>query len=215
MIRSHCRMGLMALIIVAFCTGCGRQTAKKVKRDYMAEAEAVYAFCVSQDDCYLCSGLSEYEGQNNVGIIRLNTFQLMPVEINRYEQGQLIEENTVSTLAIFHSGEDESFSASLFLHADRGRATASISFNGDSKLDLSNTSQHLCAEHFSKLVSGLYRNAYGVGIINFDTKKLEVICDEILGFESGDYYIDCRLEDNDQGADLLIVYTPLRYGNKP
>lgn len=186
---NRCRMGLLALIIAAFCTGCGQQqTAEKVKRDFTAEAEAVYASCVSSDDCFLCRGMSEYEGQNNVGIISLNTFQLMPVEINRYERGQLIEENTGSTLVMFHTGEDDGFSASLFLHIDRGRATASVSFNEDETLDFANTDRHLCGEHLSELVDGLYRNAYGVGIINFDTKRLEPLCDGTLGFESGDYY---------------------------
>lgn len=215
MIKNCCRTGLLALIIAAFCIGCGQQqTAEKAKRDFMAEAESVYASCVSQDDCYLCSGMSDYEGQNNVGIISLNTFQIMPVEINRYEQGELIEENTGSTLVMFHKDEDNGFSAGLFLHADRGRATASVSFNGDSELDLSNTAPHLCEEHLSKLVSGLYRNAYGMGVINFSEKKLDVICDGTLGFESGDYYVDCDLKEG-QGVDLLIVYTPLRYGSKP
>ena len=212
---SRCRVGLLALIIAALYTGCGQQANKEVKRDYVAEAEAVYASCVSQDDCYLCSGMSEYEGRNNVGIISLNSFQLLPVEINRYEQGQLIAENTGSTLAMFYNSEDDSFSASLFLHADRGRATASVSFNGDLELDLANAAQHLCEEHLSKLVSGLYRNAHGVGVINFSEKKLDVLGDGTLGFESGDYYVDCDLKADGQGADLLIVYTPLRYGNKP
>lgn len=214
MMGSRCRMGILALIIAALCTGCGQQASKEVKRDFKAEAEAVYVSCVSADDCFLCSGMSEYEGQNNVGIISFSTFQLMPVEINRYERGQLIEENTGSTLVMIHKDEDDGFSAGLFLHADRGRATASVSFNGDSELDLPNTAQHLCEEHLSKLVSGLYRNAYGVGIINFSEKRLDVICDGTLGFESGDYYVDCDLKEDGQGADLLIVYTPLRYGNK-
>ncbi len=213
MIGNRCRIGLLALMITAFFTGCGQQTAEEVTHDFKAEAEAVYAYCVSQDDCFLCSGMSEYEGQNNVGIISLNTFQIMPVEINRYEQGQLIKENTGSTLVLFHKDKDDGFSAGLFLHADRGRATASVSFNADGELDLSNAAQHLCEEHLSELMVGLYSNAYGVGIINFDTKKLDVICDGTLGFESGDYYVDCDLKENGQGADLLIVYTPLRYGN--
>lgn len=202
-------------LVALFFASCGQQqTSEEVKRDFKAEANAVYASCVSQDECYLCGGIGEYDGQNNVGVISLNTFQLMPVEINRYDQGQIIKEKTGSTLVLFYSGEDEEFSASLFLHADRGRATASVSFNADEELDLSNTAQHLCEEHLSELADGLYCNAYGVGKINFDTKKLEAICDVTLGFESCDYYVDCDLKEDGQGADLLIVYTPLRYGNE-
>lgn len=205
-------LSLFTLVALSFAS-CGQQGADEVKHDYRAEADAIYASCVSRDDCYLCSGIGEYEEQNNVGIISLNTFQLLPVEINRYEKGQLIEENTGSMLALFHNSQDDGFSASLLLHADRGRATASVSFNADEKLDFANTAQHLCAEHLGELADGLYSNAYGVGIVNFSAKKLYVICDGTLGFESGDYYIDCRLKEDGLGADLLIVYTPLRYGN--
>lgn len=59
MIKSRCRMGLLTLIISAFCIGCGQQAAEEMKRDFTAEAEAVYAFCVSQEDCFLCSGMGE------------------------------------------------------------------------------------------------------------------------------------------------------------
>lgn len=69
-------------LVALFFTSCGhQQTAEEVKRDFKAEANAVYASCVSQDECYLCGGIGEYDGQNNVGIISLNTFQLSVTQL--------------------------------------------------------------------------------------------------------------------------------------
>lgn len=134
--------------------------------------------------------MQEYEGQNNVGIISLNTFRVMPIEVNRYEQGQLIEENTGCLQMQTHKDPDEGFSAYLYIDADRGTATGNISFNGDQEMDLSNAAQHLCEEHFREFAESLYKSAYGVGIVSFENKKLKAFCDEVISFQSGDYYID-------------------------
>lgn len=212
--------GLLALIIAVFCAvgaaGCGQQAAKEAKRDFKAEAEAVYNLCVSQNECYLCSGMQEYEGQNNIGIISLHSFCVIPIEINRYECGQLIEENTGCIQVQIYTDPDGGFAAQTFLDADRGMATVTLSFSGDQELDLSNTALHLCEKHLSEFAYGLYRSAYGMGVINFDTGKLQAFCEEVIGFQSGDYYVDCRLAKEDAQAKeqemrLLVVYTPLRY----
>lgn len=59
--------------------------------------------CVSTADCVLCKGAGMWAwGQNNVGLISLNTFDMVPIEINRYDSGGgLIEENT-GTFQIRH-----------------------------------------------------------------------------------------------------------------
>ena len=214
--------GILALIIAVFCvvgmSGCGqRQDSEEAKRDFKAEAEAVYGLCVSQDECYLCGGMREYEGQNNVGIISLNSFYVMPLEINQYEYGRLIEENTGCWTWQIGAAPEGGFSAYAFLDADRGKAMITLLFNGDCELDLTNTARHLCTEHLSELADGLYGSAYGVGVVSFDTGKLEAFCTEIAGFSAGDYYVSCGLEDNvnnsgGMGMQLLVVYTPLRYG---
>ena len=56
-----------------------------------------------QEDCYLCGNGSDpltslFWGEDNVGIINLNTFELLRIEINRYDDhGQLIEEGSYGT----------------------------------------------------------------------------------------------------------------------
>ena len=70
-----------------------------------------------------------------------------------------------------------------------------ISFNGDQELDLLNAAQHLCKEHLREFAESLHKSASGVGVVNFESKKLRAFCDEVLSFPSGDYYIDCQLKE--------------------
>ena len=86
---------------------------------------------VSSQDCYLCGGAIEdripfYWDQNNLAPISLNTFDIQPVEINRYGRltGQLIEESTGTVSFGGVSGRNSGFSASLLLDCDRGPLTA-------------------------------------------------------------------------------------------
>lgn len=67
-----------------------------------------YVTELTQEDCFLCGNgsgplTSHYWSEDNVGIIKLNTFELMRLEINRYDDhGQLIEE--VAGYAAEHEG---------------------------------------------------------------------------------------------------------------
>ena len=209
---------LAALICIA-TAGCGQEQAE-TKRDYKAEAETVASFCVSTDDCYLCSGISEYEGQNNVGIINLNTFDVIPIEINRYEHGLLIEENTGALhMMNFGNHEEPGYYGNVRIDADRGTATAEITFNGDEELNLENVAQHLCEEHLKELATGVYRHGYGVGIVDFVKREIHPFQESLIGFQASDYYVHCDLIEHSQYVktpkmDVLVVYTPLRYENK-
>ena len=61
-----------------------------------------YVSTISKEDCFICGEhlcdthfsplFLAYSGENNVGIVNLNTFDIMRIEINRYdEQGNLVE----------------------------------------------------------------------------------------------------------------------------
>lgn len=214
---------LVTALALVFCASCGKPQTEQ-RRDYKAEAEAASVHCVSKADCYLCGDgnirYKEYYSQNNVGIISLNTFELLPIEINRYDQsGQLIEENTGCMVSSRFTGDEDGFSANLMLDADRGVADAQLSFNADQRLRLERTAQHLCEEHFREFVSDLYGNPYGVGIVDLENAKLYPIKENVIAFQAGDYYIHCDSRETDRDGNPLkmsvyVVYTPLRYGEE-
>ena len=215
------RMGavLLAAALAAALIGCAQKQTTE-PRDFKAEAMAANVYCVPKVECFLCGNggeftLTEHLGQNNVGIISLNSFEVMPVEVNRYDDGgALIESNTgVMSMWSFKS-ESEGFSASLSLDADRGIANIDISPHNDADLDLSKTAQHLCVDCLNDLVSSLYRSAYGIGIIDFDTRRLYAFQENTTAFSAGDYYIHRDIDSKYDKIQVLIVYCPLRYSNR-
>ena len=221
---NHRRIAGMALsmLMLIGTAGCGQK--QDTAPDYRAEAEALYQSCAAKEDCCLCgSGAAlywEHLGENNVGIVSLNSFQMLPVSINRYDDdGKLIEENTGCNVSCRFTGDEDGFRVDLMLNADRGVADAQLSFNGDQKIQLERTAQHLCEEHVRELVAELYGNPYGVGIIELESAKLYPIKENVIAFQAGDYHIHCDLKETDRDGNPLkmsvyVVYTPLRYGDE-
>ena len=208
---------LVTALALIFCASCGKPHTEQ-RRDYKAEAEAASVHCVSKADCYLCGDgnirYKEYYSQNNVGVISLNTFELMPVEINRYDKsGQLIEENTGVMLSRSFKNGDDGFSAHLMLDADRGIANVDITPYGDSGLSLDTTEGFLCEDCLTEFAGELYGNAYGIGIINFSERKMTAFLENLVGFSAGDYYIHCDFDPQYGKIKTLIALAPLRYAD--
>lgn len=195
---------------------CAQQKEKDPDRDYIAEARAASVSCVSKADCFLCGADAGYFGQNNVGIISLNTFAVMPVEINRYDRasGQLIEENTGAMQMRSFKNGDDGMTASVMLEPDRGIAHVSISPGGDATLDFANAAAHLCPDCLTELASQLYGSASGVGVVNFSTRRLYALQESVTGFGAGDYYVHCDRDAESGEINILITYSPLRYESK-
>ncbi len=193
---------------------CGRQA--EPERDWKAGAEAASVFCVSKEDCFLCGTDAGYSRQNNVGIVSLNTFAVMPLEINRYDRasGELIEENTGAMQMRFFQNCDDGMSASVMLEPDRGIAHVSISPKQDAALDLASAAAHLCPDCLAELAAQLHGSASGVGVINFSTRRLYSLHESGSGFGAGDYYV--HFDRDTQGGEIsvLITYSPLRYDNE-
>ena len=84
---------LITLIIIANICVAREQKQEKKPYEYVDFVSAV-----TQEDCFLCGNgsgfpVSSYWGEDNIGIINLNTFELLRLEINRYgDHGDLIEE---------------------------------------------------------------------------------------------------------------------------
>ena len=195
------------VLLLALCA-CGQSERSLIT------PEKASGFCCAKDDCFLC-GVHEnylhtrYFGQNNVGIISLNSFELLPVEINRYDDaGRLIEENTgAMQMRLFKSNSD-GFSAALWLESDRGIANLSITPGADRQLNLAKAASHLCRDCFQSLALELDSAAWGIGILNLRDRSVRSFRERATGFGSGDYYIHC---DYGEHLHVLIALTPPRY----
>lgn len=210
----------LLVLLLPVLAGCG--TAQTTAQDIETE----YASDTSTEDCYLCGGgienlVPDCWGQNNVALISLNTFEIKPIGINRYDRlsGRLIEK--YAGVVSFGGGgsTDGGFSASLLLEYDRGYATGSVDFLGDETLDADKAASFLCADCLNEILPKDINRCFGVGAIHLDTKEIGLFEKNAGDFGLGDFYFDCDLEEQKNGDShrmgLLIFYCPLRYEPEP
>ena len=182
--------------------------------------KTVYSSDISNEDCYLCgsgpeSPLSPYWGQNNIALFSLNTFEVKPLEINRYDRtdGRLIEEYAGAvSFAVGSNGGG--FSASLIQDSDRGYATGSVDFYSDEVLDISRAANFLCADCLNEILPSEVDRCFGVGAVNLSTGDARMFEEHLGGFTLGDFYINCDLQDQDGDThrmDILVFSCPIRY----
>ena len=213
----------LLLPLTLVLAGCGI-TQSAGSNDTAVSANPAYYSDISAEDCYLCGGgienlIPSYWGQNNIALISLNTFEIKPLEINRYDRldGRLIEE--YAGFVSFGGGGSQNggFSATLMQGYDRGYATGSVDFYNDAVLDISKAAGFLCMDCLNEILPLQTDRCFGVGAINLATKKVRIFEECLGGFTLGDFYIDCDLQNQDRDKcqmDILIFYCPIRYQNE-
>lgn len=194
-----------------------------VESAYESELEKTRFYSeLSSKDCMLCgtgtgSLLPVYQGQDNVGIISLNTFTISCVEINPYDDyGKPRKPDRGSATNIRGSGNEGYFSV-ISEDQGRGYAHGSISLNQDTWLNLEKAAIFLCSDCLNGIMEECWmEEPYGVGVIDFKTKEIRLFEEDVTAFMFNDYYISCKTRNRDAGEsekeiDLLIFYCPERY----
>lgn len=215
---------VLLVSLMLFLSGCGMVQNINTGNG-AASSETVYYSDTSAEDCYLCGGhidniIPSYWGQDNVALISLNTFEIKPIEINRYDKldGHLIEEYAGSISFGGGESQNDGFSASMMLDCDRGYATGSLHFYEDEALDVEKARAFLCSDCLNRILPYDLNQCFGVGAINLATKEIRVFERRIIGFGLGDFHFDCHLMDKQKHSsdwmDLLIFYCPIRYENE-
>lgn len=212
---------LMLMLLTLVLSGCGK--AQDTQNDYEYGAEIIYQSDVSTEECYLCGGgieniVPSYWGQDNVALISLNTFEIKPLEINRYDRldGHLITK--AAGVVSFGGGgsQDGGFSANMMLEYDRGYATGTLDFLDDKVLDIDKVSSFLCADCMNEVLPQRIKKCFGVGIINLGTKEIRLFEENMIGFGVGDFHIEWypQTQSTDLSrVHLIIFYCPVRYEN--
>ena len=213
------RIAAIALVVLALCI-LGYGVFRNASAGTASE-KIVYRSEVSADDCCSCgNGIIEdmipfYWGQNNIALISLNTFEIKPIEINRYDiDGKMIEEAIGAVSFGGGASKDGGFSATVLLDYDRGYATGSMEFHDDKTLDIDKAVTFLCAECLNEILPQDIEQCFGVGVISLATKEIHIFEQCVTGFGLGDFYIDCDLKEPSRGScqmSLFIVYCPIRY----
>ena len=195
----------VAILIVARLQGSQMPTATEYEHiDYIS--------AITSETCFVCSENGPYWGEDNIGIIDLNTFELLYVPINRYgDHGELIEEpaGVMQTSRLMDQETDRYVHATIF--PDNAYACVDLSgvkYAIDRDLVQSNLCQN-CLDSINSLWFTTQPPAE-YAVISFADKTIQPLLNAHPWFAAGNYGIDCEFKDN--GAiDLLIHYAPNRY----
>lgn len=224
--RNKFGMGILVAFICLCAVGCHDSGGDQdMQMEAISETEeGLYISNTAPEKCYLCgtpeqSLLPFYEGQTNLGIISLNTFEFVPIEINRYDDyGNLVEEPAgFSSTSMQNTGEN-GFTAYVTPNHDRGYANATIYFENDKELNIDKAADFLCTECLNQTLEECWNDdPFGMGVINFETEEIRLLERNITAFTFDDFYVSCDLRTSDDSGgdshqmDLLIFYCPERY----
>lgn len=206
---------VVILVLVAFISGV---IVGKMDWNAVSRSEYVYVdfeSAITAEAYFLCG---EHKGSigpstwkpNNIGILNLNTFDILYVEINRYDdKGELVT-TPAGVFAIdgMTSGNGQ---VNSHLNSDNGYATIVITGVGYS-IDAVVAESKLCQNCLDsinvKIRHGGAPAEYAV--VNYEDRTIYPLVTSTVSFGSGDYLIDCQFKENGE-IRLLAAFLPSRY----
>ena len=178
---------LVAIIIASNISAVREQNPKEYEHiDFIST--------ITQEDCFMCGTDSEfpvssYWGEDNVGIINLNTFEVLRLEINRYgDHGELIEEMAgyMQTSSLIDN-ENESY-AHAYTFTDNGYANVNLT-GVQYAINRDTIQGHLCQsclDSINELCFGEDPPAE-YGILSFQDRTIRPLITCTTGFGMGNY----------------------------
>lgn len=213
----------MLFFTIGGCTLSKETTTYENTKSQNKSKNLVYTSNTSHNDCFLCNKskktlLPIYRGQKNIGIISLNTCDISPVIINRYDDyGNFIEKPTSSMSITRSNYENNDLFTMIVSNTNRGYANVNVSFKNDKTLNINKVMENFCTKCLISIMDSVWSDTpYGVGVINFETLEIRLLEENITAFSFGDYYISCNRREKQTDNDfieyeLLIFYCPERY----
>ena len=201
---------LVFLLLLTACSNGEQPSISKKEYEHIP-----YVSDLSQEECFVCGEnpnhpISSYWGEDNVGILNLNTFEVLYIEINRYDDnGQLIEE-TAGYMQMHSMSNGESYVHSSD-NPDRG--LSNIQIQGDRKpVDAKAIQSFLCQTCLDKINDMYFGDnpPEEYAVVNFSDKSIRPLIKNTTWFTFGNFDVDCDFEDNGN-IDLLIHYCPPIY----
>ena len=209
--------GALAMLVAILITARISTVREQVPKEY---EHIDYVSNITQEKCFVCGEVSEflgsrYWGQDNVGIVNLNTFELLYLEINRYDDhGSLIEEPAGYMASDGLVDNETETYVHAYSHPDR--AYADVQLTGVKYvIDRDSVQNHLCQNCLDS-INGLWftdQPPAEFAVISFEDRTIQPLLNAHPWFSAGNYGIDCDFK-NSGAIDLLIHYCPNRYASK-
>ena len=191
------------------------QTAKAPQQEEYEHID--YVSSITEAACYVCgesgdTAASAYWGEDNVGLINLNNFDLLYLGINRYGDGrELIQEPAGVMLSCGIMNQEADTYAHAYVYPDR--AYASLQITGvQYTIDRELLQSRLCQTCLDSINSLWFttRPPAEYAVISFEERTIQPILNAHPWFGIGNFGVDC--EFHGEGIiDLLVHYCPNRY----
>ena len=169
-----------------------------------------YISTITSSECFICSDeqRSLYWGEDNVGILNLSTFELLRIEINRYENGVLVE----TPAGVLQTSGMSCGKSTVHATTDSDRGYSHVQIQGELQpIDAAAIQSHLCQACLDKINGMHFGDApMEYAIVNFTDKTIRPLLEHTTFFGSGNYAVDCEFKDGGE-VDLLVFYCPPRF----
>ena len=197
------------IVLMLLLTACAAPaTSEPEPTEYI---HIPYVSAITADDCFICGNAHSnlHWGEDNVGILNLNSFELLYIEINRYENGEQI----TTPAGVLQTSGITCGKSSTHATTDPDRGYSHVQIQGELQpIDANAIQSHLCQSCLDE-INGMHFGNYApseYAIVNFSDKTIRPLIQHTTFFGSGNYGVDCEFKD-DGGIDLLIFYCPPRY----
>ncbi len=196
------------ILLTVVLAACSAPAASEPEQDYV---HIPYVSSITAAECFVCGDVQHclYWGEDNVGVLNLNTFEVSRIEINRYENGVLVETPSgVLQTTGMTCGE-----STVHATTDPDRGYSHVQIKGELQpIDAAAIQSHLCQSCLDK-INGMYFGDYPpmeYAIVNFTDRTIRPLVQNTTFFGSGNYAADCEYKA-DGNIDLLVFYCPPRF----
>jgi len=215
--RIICLLCCLSLLLLSACSDSQPNSSEKKKYEHTP-----YVSTISKEDCFICGEhlcdehfsplMVAYSEENNVGIVNLNTFDCLRIEINRYDMNMNLVEEKAGYMSSGGMKCDTDYVHSM---TDPDRAYSHVQIKGEKNpIDPEAIQSHLCQDCLDT-INDMYFGEFApeeYAIVHFSEKTIRPLLQNTTWFMCGDFGIDCEFKE-DGNIDLLIHYSPVRYAN--
>ena len=196
--------GALAMLILLAVTGRSCDNGVQASERY---EHIDYVAAITEEDCYLCGDRTDceaalYWGEDNVGIVDLNTFELLRLEIVRGN-----DDGAAGYMSTCGMSDKE---AGSYVHAFcwPDNAYGKVQLSGVRYcIDRSSVQGRLCQACLDPMNSLRYGDhpPAEYAVISFRDRTVRPLLDVYPWFSVGNYGIDCEFSEDGE-IELLIHY---------
>ena len=181
---------LCVLMTVLLLTSCSGGEKERWDRED-------FVYCTAREDCFLCSEVPPFDsfwGQDSIGIVSVNTFELVPLEMTPRGGGYVsVQVPRINGLPM-----------SVYTLPDMG--IADVSIDGEAGIaEPERVGEFICGECLDKYKGSFSPNGAPteIGIVDFSTRELVAVGWSDGWFTIGDFVAECDF-DPDGGMDIFL-----------